>query len=139
MLTIGKVAREAGLRASTIRYYESHHILPRPSRLPNGYRVYSKDALGRLNFIQRAQAFGMTLAEIKELLQLAGRGEQPCRRVQELARRRLEDVDRRIRELEALAHQLRTLVRKRPAARTDHQLCPLMESNGRLREAPAER
>jgi hypothetical protein len=59
--------------------------------------------------------------------------------VQELARRRLEDVDRRIRELEALAHQLRTLVRKRPAARTDHQLCPLMESNGRLREAPAER
>lgn len=127
-LTVGQVARRVALKPSAIRYYEAHGILPSCPRLPNGYRVYGEDTVAQLNLLRRAQAFGMTLDEIKELLELTARGSRPCERVRHLARRRLAHVDLKIRELELLRDQLRRLVRRRaPRAMRPGELCPMIE------------
>jgi len=69
-LTIGRLAREAGVNLETVRYYERRGLLPRPPRSESGYRLFPEDAAGRLRFIRRAQELGFSLAEIRELLSL---------------------------------------------------------------------
>jgi len=128
VLTIGKLSRRVGLRPSAIRYYERHGILPRSSRLLNGYRVYGEDSVQSVRFVGRAQSFGMTLKEVKQLLELTRRGQRPCDRVRKLARQRLSDVELRIHELELLRSQLRALLRRRePKGSRAGELCPMIE------------
>src|SRR6266540_4784030 len=67
-LTIGEVARRAGVATSTIRYYERVGLLPEPDRL-GGQRRYDSDVLGKLGFIGVAQSAGFKLREIKELIE----------------------------------------------------------------------
>jgi DNA-binding transcriptional MerR regulator len=78
-ISIGKLARQAGLRPSAIRYYEARGLLRPSMRLPNGYRLYDEDAAATLRFLRRAQGFGITLREIKQLIDLTQRGEQAVR------------------------------------------------------------
>lgn len=125
--TIGQVARQAGLKPSAVRYYEAHRIIPRPHRLPNGYRVYPGDTATWLRFIRRAQAFGMKLDDIKELLSLAIGGTMPCERVRELAREQIKQIDRKMRELQTLRGQLQKLVRLKARHNAGTQVCPLIE------------
>jgi DNA-binding transcriptional MerR regulator len=125
-LTVGALARRVGLRPSAVRYYEARGVLPPADRGANGYRFYPPDMVGWLGFVRRAQAFGMTLDEIKQLLHLAGHPQQPCRHVREIARDRLRDVEARIRELTQLRAQLRSLLRRRPRVATG-KFCPLIE------------
>ncbi len=127
MLTIGKVAKRTGLSASAIRYYERHGLL-RPSRLLNGYRVYDEDAIKALRFLRHAQTLSITLKEIKQLLELARDGQRPCKGVRELARWHLSDIDTKIHQLRSLRKELRNLLSRRVAARSD-ELCPLIPSN----------
>src|SRR5574341_2595573 len=100
MLTIGLVARQVGVRPSAIRYYEALGILRPAARRPNGYRVYTNDAVKLLLFIRRVQALGISLKEIKPLLDLAAKGQQPCSHVKQLARNHLREIDDKIRELQ---------------------------------------
>jgi MerR family redox-sensitive transcriptional activator SoxR len=67
-LTIGEVARRAGVATSSIRYYERIDLLPRPERV-GGQRRYRPDVLGKLGFIGVAQSAGFKLAEISELIE----------------------------------------------------------------------
>ena len=93
IMTIGEIARQCGLRASAIRYYEETGLLPHPARA-SGRRVYGADAVSRIAFIQFAQEAGFTLAEIKVL---AGSGESArplSARMRKLAARKIEEVDR---------------------------------------------
>ena len=92
VLTIGQVARQAGLKPSAVRYYERHRIIPPAQRLPNGYRVYDAETLRWLSFVRRAQGFGMSLENVKELLQLASHGRTPCERVRQLETRALREL-----------------------------------------------
>ena len=96
MLTIGKVAKRTGFSASAIRYYERQGLL-RPSRLLNGYRVYDEDAVKALRFLCQAQTLGITLKEIKQLLELARSGRRPCKAVRQLASQHIADIDAKIR------------------------------------------
>ena len=66
-LTIGEVARQAGLHTSAIRYYEDVGVLPRPQRT-HGHRRYSRRVFQQLAFIQLAQAAGFSMAEIQTLV-----------------------------------------------------------------------
>ncbi len=66
-LTIGEVARQAGLRSSAIRYYEDVGVLPRPERT-HGHRRYSSRVFQQLAFIQLAQQAGFSMAEIQTLV-----------------------------------------------------------------------
>jgi DNA-binding transcriptional MerR regulator len=131
MLTIGKVAKRTGVNASAIRYYERHGLL-RPSRLENGYRVYEEDAVRRLRFLRQAQALGIALDEIRQLLEGAGEDQRPCKGVREMAYRHLDDIDLRIRRLRSLRRQFQWLL-SRPASDCagsgEGELCPLVASS----------
>src|SRR5919198_5093842 len=100
-LTIGEVARRAGVATSSIRYYERIGLLPPPDRV-HGQRRYEPDVLGKLGFIGVAQSAGFKLAEIKELIEgvdsTAGMGEQ----MRALSTRKLDEV-------EALLEQTRAM------------------------------
>jgi len=127
MLTIGKVAKHTGFSASAIRYYERQGLL-RPSRLLNGYRVYDEDAVKALRFLCQAQTLGITLKEIKQLLELARFGRRPCKAVRQLASQHIADIDAKIRRFRSLRNELCNLLSRRAAARSD-ELCPLISSN----------
>jgi MerR family redox-sensitive transcriptional activator SoxR len=91
-LTIGEVARRAGVATSSIRYYERIELLPKPERV-GGQRRYGTDVLGKLGFIGVAQSAGFKLAEIRELIEgvdsAAGMGEQ----MRALSARKLTEVE----------------------------------------------
>lgn len=127
MLTIGNVARRVGVRPSALRYYEARGLLRPAARLPNGYRIYDEGAINLLNFVRRAQSLGITLKEIKTLLELSRRGQRPCAEVKELARQHLTDLDLKIRELELLRQQLQLLLRRTSGQSRRNAICPLIE------------
>ena len=77
VLTIGEVARHAGIRPSAVRYYESRGIIPPAVRLKNGYRVYSSDSIKLLLLAVRARSLGITLKEIKSIVDLILAGKDP--------------------------------------------------------------
>jgi MerR family redox-sensitive transcriptional activator SoxR len=95
-LTISEVARRSGVRATTIRYYESINVLPAPRRA-NGRRRYEPAILDRLAFIHIAQRLGFTLAEIVLLFEQRDTDVPLSERWQALAREKLADVERLIR------------------------------------------
>jgi MerR family redox-sensitive transcriptional activator SoxR len=91
-LTIGEVARRAGVATSSIRYYERVGLLPEPER-SHGQRRYDTDVLGKLGFIGVAQSAGFKLREIKELIDgvdsANGMGDQ----MRSLSSRKLDEVE----------------------------------------------
>lgn len=91
-LTISEVAKQAGLRASAIRYYESVKLLP-PARRVGGRRRYTTDVLRRLSFIQVAQAAGLTITEIQTILNELDGDAPLSERWQSLAQQKLAEVD----------------------------------------------
>lgn len=93
----------------------------------NGYRTYSDDAVKLLLFVKRAQSLGLTLKEIKPLLNLATLGQQPCSHVKELARNHLREINDRIRELQILQNELRTLLRRKAGRPHGNEVCPIIE------------
>lgn len=127
MLTIGKVARRVRVRPSAIRYYEAQGILRPAARQANGYRIYSNDAVKLLLFVRRAQSLGITLKEIKPLLDLAAQGQQPCSHVKQLARHHLRDINDKIRELQILQNELRTLLRRKAGRPHGNEVCPIIQ------------
>ena len=123
-LTIGGLAREAGVHVETIRYYQRRRLLAEPKRPAGGVRRYGDDAIARLGFIRRAQEVGFTLDEVKALLVL---GETPnCRGARSLAAKKLELVESRIRALERMRRALADLVDQCDAR--GERRCPIIES-----------
>ena len=139
MLTIGRVAQQVGVRPSAIRYYEGQKILEPAVRGANGYRFYTDDAVKLLRFVRRAQALGITLKEIKPLLDVATLGQQPCIHVQKVARTHLRDINNKIRELEALRKELGALLRRKPVRSTANAVCPMIERAVAKRKSKAVR
>ena len=86
-MTIGELAAESGMPASTIRYWERIGVLPKPARV-SGQRRYAPDAVQRLAVLRLAQACGFRLEEMRHLLHGFGAGVKPPRRWQELARQK---------------------------------------------------
>lgn len=109
-MLIGELSRAAGVDAQTIRFYEREGLLAAPRRLENGYRRYDADAIARLAFIRSAQAADLTLAEIAGVLRVRDRGDSPCSHVQTLLLAKLDAVQARRRELDALESELQRLI-----------------------------
>lgn len=110
-----------------LRSVKGRKILKPAVRGANGYRFYSDDAVKLLRFVRRAQALGITLEEIKPLLDVAARGQQPCEHVQKVARNHLRDINNKIRELEALRTEFRTLLRRKTGRPVANAVCPMIE------------
>ncbi len=98
LLTIGEVARRAGVRASGIRYYEEAGLLEEPDRV-GGKRRYDEEALRRLALIGGAKRAGFTLGEIRTLLHGFPAGTGAAQRWQALASEKLVEVDEAIAQL----------------------------------------
>lgn len=116
-LTIGKLARAAGVNVETVRYYQRRGLMPRPGR------HYVPEQLARLRFIRRAQELGFTLKEIGELLRLDGAA---CGAARALAERKRADIEARLKDLRAMHRSLERLLRACAAGRSP--ACPIIES-----------
>ena len=108
-MRIGDVAARAGVPAKTIRFWEAQDLLPSPARTPAGYRDYDPVILDRLAFIRQAQAAGLTLEHIRQVLAIRDGGQPPCQHVAGLIARRLAEVQARLAELTRARDQLVTL------------------------------
>ncbi len=96
-LTIGRLAKQAGVNVETIRYYQRLGILETPPKPAYGTRTYAPEMVRKLRFIKRAQAMGFTLREIGELLDLDGTS---CESVQKMAQSKLATIEEKIRSLQ---------------------------------------
>ena len=108
-MKIGELARQSGVPATALRYYEQLGLLPEPGRTESGYRVYGEEAAERLAFIRAAQAVGLRLAEVRQVLGVRDAGEAPCRVVTDLIEDRHAEVKTRIAELRRLERELADL------------------------------
>lgn len=102
VMRIGELAEKAKTRPSTLRYYEERGLLQPPERTPAGYRSYGDESVQRLEFIDRARAAGLTLAQTGQILELRDTGRSPCGHVRDLLDRRLEEIDEQLAQLRAL-------------------------------------
>ncbi len=118
-MLIGELAKEVGVNAKTIRFYEDEGILPPAKRLPNGYRYYDEEDVARLRFVRGARTLGFTLEDIKEVLAFRDRGEAPCRYVVELFHEKIAEIEQRIQELQRLREELESLSRAADELPTD--------------------
>ncbi len=127
---IGELARRAGTSARTLRFYEQAGLLPAPLRTPSGYRDYDDTAVDRLAFVRAAQAAGLTLAEIREVVAVREVQGPPCAHVVGLLDRHADELDARIAELEATRAEVRRLRERAatldPAACVDADVCNVL-------------
>ncbi|MEB3033369.1 heavy metal-responsive transcriptional regulator [[Mycobacterium] nativiensis] len=114
-MRIGELADAVGATTKTLRFYEEQGLLLEADRTPAGYRDYSPDTVTRIDFIHRGKAAGLTLAQIREILQIRDRGQAPCEHVRDLLDTRLADLDAQISKLAALRD---TIVQLRDHAAT---------------------
>jgi MerR family mercuric resistance operon transcriptional regulator len=124
-MTIGRLAKAAGVGVETVRYYQRRGLLPQPSRPLGGYRYYGAEALERLQSVKRAQQAGFRLAEIAVLLRLDRVRDRHA--AQRLAGRKVAEIDRQIEELQRLRHALNalTVACERGAGNIP---CPILEA-----------
>lgn len=131
-MRIGELAEQAAVTTKTIRYYESIGVLPTPDRTPSGYRAYDATTLERLRFVRDAQATGLTLIEIKSILELKGQGEQSCEHTRSLIHRQIDDIDTQIHRLEHARRELCELMeradRADPVDCVDEHRCQVIEA-----------
>ena len=104
-LSIGIIAKRAGIKASAIRYYESEGLLPKAGRQA-GRRVYDDSILDQLRFIDLSKRSGFSIAEIQKLVGGFARSEPPGVRWRALAEKKKEDLDRRIEEARSMKRLL---------------------------------
>ena len=126
-LSIGAVARGAGVGIDTIRYYEREGLLPEPRRRESGYRDYDRGAIGRLKFIRRAKALGFTLEDIRELLALSTDHVRGVRDVRQRAEHRLIKLEQRILALQRMQYGLKGLIANCPG-QGDPDACPILRA-----------
>jgi len=113
--TVSRLAADAGLSADTIRFYEEAGLLRANGRSSSGYRLFEPHQVDRLRFIKGAQAFGLRLREIRELLDIRDRGLCPCGHTAELLRNRVSEVDTELEGLTQLRRELLSLAERFPA------------------------
>lgn len=128
-MRIGELARATGTNAETIRYYEREGILPAADRTDSNYRDYSNNHLAALTFVRRARQLGFSMAQVRELLALSDRADNPCRDVDRLAQEQLREVERKLADLASLRDKLRQMIRSCDADTIDD--CQIIESLSR--------
>lgn len=109
-LTIGQVAKRAGIGVEAVRFYERRGLIDRPHKPATGFRRYPPEVVARIEFIRRASAAGFTLRDVGELLALRARPAAPCAGVRSRAVSKVADIDRRLDELQRIRSALVTLV-----------------------------
>lgn len=111
-MNIGAAARQSGVSAKTIRYYESVGLIAPADRTAGGYRVYDRRDVETLRFVQQARSLGFSVEEVGSLLALWQDRQRSSAEVKALARRRVEEIDRKIAELTEMRATLTHLMER---------------------------
>ncbi|WP_407275998.1 heavy metal-responsive transcriptional regulator [Halothiobacillus sp. DCM-1] len=124
-LSIGRLARAAGLPTATLRYYERIGLITADQRSPANYRLYRPELLARLRFIRRAQTLGFHLQEIAELLSLHTRPDADSAAVKTIAEARLAEIEQKMTDLARMRAGLIELTQRCPG-QGDIRHCPIL-------------
>lgn len=132
-MLIGRLAKATGVKVPTIRFYEQIGLLPEPERSASDRRMYRERDQRRLAFIKHARQLGFSIEAIRDLLDLSDHPDRPCDDANRLAAEQLQDVEAKIRQLQALQEELRRMVEASCHGRasecrvievlSDHSLC----------------
>lgn len=109
-LTIGRLARKAGVNLETVRYYERIGIMPAPDRTEGGHRSYAAEHAERLNFIRRSRELGFGIETIRRLISVGEAETQACCEVRDMAKDQIASIDAKISDLTRLRQVLRQAV-----------------------------
>ncbi len=126
----GEAAKTLGVGVQTLHFYEQQKLISPPPRTRAGYRIYTPELVERVRFIKKAQGLGFSLDEIKEILNLAREGRCPCGHVQETLGEKLNEVDRRLKELGEFRGELVSLIEKTTEMSIDEAgtlICSIVE------------
>jgi DNA-binding transcriptional MerR regulator len=133
-LQIGEVAKRAGVTIDTLRYYEKVKLLPRAGRSTGGFRLFAAEHVERVQFIKHAQELGFSLDEIRDLL--ATGGSEECLKVRDLLKRKLAEMDERLKSMKQFR---RVLARHLSDCETelekhrDAACCPVLPLNDKAK------
>lgn len=105
-ISIGDLSMRTEVNIETIRYYEKIGLLPAPGRTEGRHRVYWPAHVARLTFVRRSRELGFSLEEIRSLLRLVDGGHSSCSDVQIVTLKHLEDVRKKIGDLQRLERTL---------------------------------
>ena len=108
-LTVGEVAKRAGMLPTTLRYYESIGLIPNPAR-ENGSRRYEPTVFQRLEMIQTAQQAGFTLAEIRVLFDEILWNDAPAAKWNSLIQRKLQEINSMLVNIQSMKHLLEDIL-----------------------------
>lgn len=127
-MTIGKVAKTAGVGVETIRFYERRGLIQQPRKPQgSGFRIYSDDVVLQVRFIRRAQQIGFSLGEIEELLSLRTDPDGDCADVRERASDKLAEVDGKIADLKRMRKALQSMIDACPA-KGARRFCTILDA-----------
>ncbi|GED34783.1 MerR family transcriptional regulator [Brevibacillus centrosporus] len=126
-LTISQVAKSSNVNIETIRYYERRGLISEPPRTDSGYRMFPPRVVQDIEFIKRAQDLGFTLEEIKDLLS-ASRGDEEfhSEEMHDFASGKIEEIEKKIRDLNEMKLLLEALVEKCPRSGVPKNQCPII-------------
>ena len=124
-MNIGTAAKRSGVSAKTIRYYESVGLIPQAARADNGYRDYGGNDVETLRFIKRSRSLGFSVDTVASLLDLWHNTSRASGDVKAVALKHIDDVERRIAELESIRDTLKHLTQC--CQGDDRPDCPILE------------
>ncbi|WP_414542821.1 heavy metal-responsive transcriptional regulator [Nostoc sp. CCY0012] len=131
LLLIGQVTNLSGIPIRTIRYYESVGLIASLGRTEGGFRQFSTDVLTRLAFIKRAQNLGLSLEEIRDILQVYDQGQPPCGDIKEKLEEKLLQIDHQIKQLFTLRSEIGELLSgwKNTHDKQEDTICPIIQKD----------
>lgn len=136
-LLIGQIADQSGVPIRTIRYYETLGLLKSSGRTEGGFRQFSSDVLTRLAFIKRTQNLGLSLEEIKDILDVYDHGSLPCGEIKEKLEDKLLQIDRQVEQLLTLRSELKGLLSgwKHFSTSQPGTICPIIQGDFKAEES----
>lgn len=127
-LSIGELGRRTNTKVETVRYYERIGLLASPPRTEGNYRAYGQADLNRLSFIRRARDLGFPLGQVRALLGLSDQRDHSCDEVDDMVQSHLDEVERKIADLQALKLELGALLTQCRGGRISD--CRIIEALG---------
>ncbi len=128
--TITKLSRSTKIPQATLRYWERLGLLPRAARSHAGYRVFPPEAIDYVRFVRKSKGLGLSLQQMKRVLEMARHGRSPCPEVQEWVVAKLAELQKQILTLQKLERRLsilrRSFVNHGAAPDNSQDLCSLI-------------
>lgn len=126
-MTIGTLAKDAGVGVETVRFYERRGLLKRPTKSGSAFRYYSEDDSRKISFIKRAQDLGFTLNEIKDILAMQINAKATCNDLQMKADVKIKEIELKIKDLKRMKQSLQTFAGACGTSNMSIQECGILE------------